>query len=378
MPRPHIGESLMPETYWVFERLGVMEQLKACSYPKKVGVQFVSNTGKESSPFFFRTHDDRESSETWHVDRDKFDKMLFDNAAAKGADCRDSTRVLEVVFDADRAVGVQIQPTAGPPQKIAARVVVDATGQQAMLANSLGLLRMNPELRKAAIWRYFRGGFRDQRGGGVKTTILHTAERQSWFWYIPMSDDTISVGVVGDRDYLLKGRGTPAEVFDAELATCAPLGEWLAGAEPRGEPQVAKEFSYSTDRSAGEGWVLIGDAWGFLDPVYSSGVFFALKSAELAADCVIAGLRANDVSAETLGRWLPDFNRRAGLIKKMVDAFYSGEFRVGKFVQEYPEHRDELVDLLIGRIFGDRKGQIFEDLEPWLKRAKAKSEEKTP
>ena len=101
MPRPHIGESLMPETYWIFERLGVLDQMKASCYPKKVGVQFVNTRGKESSPFFFRSHDDRESSETWHVDRAEFDKMLFDNAASKGASCCDNTRILKVLFDSD-------------------------------------------------------------------------------------------------------------------------------------------------------------------------------------------------------------------------------------------------------------------------------------
>ena len=109
MPRPHIGESLMPETYWLFERLGVLDQLKTSCYAKKVGVQFVNNTGKESAPFFFRTHDDRESSETWHVDRAEFDKMLFDNAASKGATCVDNTRVSEVQFDGDRATGALLQ-----------------------------------------------------------------------------------------------------------------------------------------------------------------------------------------------------------------------------------------------------------------------------
>ena len=93
MPRPHVGESLMPETYWVFERLGVLDQLKSGAYAKKVGVQFVNNTGKESAPFFFRKHDDRESSETWHVERADFDQMLFENAASKGATCCDATRV---------------------------------------------------------------------------------------------------------------------------------------------------------------------------------------------------------------------------------------------------------------------------------------------
>ncbi len=379
MPRPHVGESLMPETYWIFERLGVLDQLRASSYAKKVGVQFVNNTGKESAPFFFRSHDDRECSQTWHVDRAEFDKMLFDNAAAKGAVGCDKTRALEVRLDEVQqddsgmhATSVRLQQNGSDPVDVRCRVVVDATGQQALLANRLGLRRDNPELRKAAIWQHFRGAYRDETGGGVKTVIMHTADQESWFWYIPQADDLVSVGVVGDRDYLLKGRGSPQAVFDEERQKCATLECWLHGSHPASDLQVAKEFSYTSERAAGDGWVLVGDAWGFIDPIYSSGVYFALKSAELAADCIVAGLRQDDVSAATLGSWVPNFSRQTHLIRKLVYAFYSGEFRVGKFIQEYPQHQSELVDLLIGRIFDGREGRIFADLEPWLE-AKAES-----
>ncbi len=367
MPREHIGESLMPETYWVFQRLGVLDKLKASSYPKKVGVQFVNPTGKESAPFFFHSHDPHESSQTWHVERDAFDQMLFENAAEKGATCRDRTRVLDIDFDGERAVGVMLQSAEGSPLGVAASAVVDATGQQSLLATKLGLRQMNPDLRKAAIWHHYRGAHRDEEGGGVKTVILHTAEKKSWFWFIPQSGDIVSVGVVGDRDYLLKGRSSPADVFLEELQNCPTLGGWLTGAQPVDEVSVAKEFSYTTERAAGDGWVLVGDAWGFIDPIYSSGVYFALKSGELAADCLVQGLRCGDVSAATLGKWLPDFARQTGLIRKLVYAFYSGEFRVGQFVQEFPQHQKELVDLLIGRVFDGRPGKIFDDLEPWLR-----------
>ena len=362
-PRPHIGESLMPETYWTLERLGVLEKLKASRYPCKVGVQFVNHTGKESQPFFFRSHDDRESSETWHVNRDEFDLMMFQNAAEKGAECRDGVRVMEVLMDGERACGVRLQTAAGEQ---AGTEEIDATGQQALLGRRLGLHRINPDLRKASIWRHFRGGQRDVEGGGVKTIILHNEDQSAWFWYIPQADDIVSVGVVADRDYLLKGRGGIDQVFEEELSKCPGVVARLEGSTPIDDLAVAKEFSYTTDQAAGDGWVLVGDAWGFIDPVYSSGVYFALKSAELAADDVVAGLRAGDVSGEALGRWTADFARQTNLIRKLVFAFYSGKFRVGKFLAEYPQHQEELVDLLIGRIFDGRTGRIFSDLEPWL------------
>jgi len=379
MPRASVGESLMPETYWIFKRLGVLNNMRDSRFPHKVGVQFVGSSGRESAPFFFRSHDPRECSQTWHVDRAEFDWMLMQNAVAKGADCYDRTRVLRVVLEDERAVGVRLQGDSpgDPARLIKTRVVVDATGQQALLGSQLGLRCANPNLRKVAIWGHFRGGIRDETGGGVKTVILHTDSGKSWFWYIPQADNRVSVGLVGDRDLLLRDRLDAETIFQRELQHCQVLQRWLERAAADEPLQVIKEFSYSHTRAAGDGWVLVGDAWGFIDPVYSSGVLFALKSAELAADAILAGFRQNDLSAAVIGSWLPEFSARTNLIRKLVAAFYSGHFRVGKFVQHYPEHRAELIDLLIGRVFdppaGDhrprrRLGNIFTDLEPWLER----------
>ncbi len=375
MPRPHVGESLMPESYWVFKRLGLLDALAQTNFPRKVGVQFVNDTGRESQPFFFRTHDPRPSSETWHVDRAEFDHLLFKNAAAHGADCHEAVRVTDVVMERNRAVGVLLSDSSGERHRVAARVVVDATGQQTLLASKLGIRRPNPHLKKAALWRHYRGGDRDESGGGVKTLILHSSGKRSWFWYIPQSDNLVSVGCVGDSDYLLKGRASPEQTFAEELAQCEGVRKRLAQATPADKLQVDREFSYSTNQPAGEGWVLVGDAWGFVDPVYSSGVYFALKSAELAADCVAEGLARDDTSAAQLGKWGPGFSQGVASIRKLVDAFYSKEFRVGQFIRDHPEHQGRLTDLLIGRIFQPEASPIFEDLDRWL--AKQKSDKRT-
>ncbi|MCA9258141.1 MAG: tryptophan 7-halogenase, partial [Planctomycetales bacterium] len=168
---------------------------------------------------------------------------------------------------------------------------------------------------------------------------------------------------------LLKGRGAPEEVFAQELLKCEGAATRLAGAESMNDLAVAKEFSYSSERAAGDGWTLVGDAWGFIDPVYSSGVYFALKSGELAADAIVDALTSDDVSGERLGRWVQPFTDKTQLIRSLVHAFYSGKFRVGRFLKEYPEHHHELVDLLIGRIFEGCRGALFDDLEPWLAHA---------
>ncbi len=373
MPRFHVGESLMPETFWTLERLGILDELRQGAFETKVGVQFVSHTGKESQPFFFEDHDPRECSRTWHVERSHFDQVLFTNAARNGAECRDETRVDDVEL---RESGPHIVRYRGPDAKrceTATRVVVDATGQQALLAGKLGLRETDPLLKKAAIWGHFAGARLDRVRRGVTTIIMHTHDKRAWFWYIPLSDERVSVGLVSDNDYLLKGRGTPQEVFAEELQNCPALAERLADSTPCAALRVAKEFSYTTRQHAGDGWVLVGDAFGFIDPIYSSGVFLALKSGEMAADAICEGLRSGDLSQRQLSGWIEPFKDGTHWIRKLVRAFYTDSFSFGKFMAAHPQHEGALTDLLIGRVFHDEAGRIFEDLDPWLEKASSET-----
>lgn len=365
-PRFHVGESLMPETYWIFERLGVLDTMQKSDFTKKVSVQFVGGSGRDSAPFYFREHDKRDCARTWQVSRAKFDNMLFENAADKGADCYDQTRVREVLFDGDQAIGVRLQTEDKELQEVSARVLVDATGQQTMIANRLQLKVEDPKFRKAAIWGYYKGAKRDEGDNAGATIILHTREKKSWFWFIPLADGITSIGVVGDNDYLLKGRGKPADVYEDELANCPGLVRRLMDAEMVGEFHVAKEFSYSTTQHSGPGWVLTGDAYGFIDPIYSSGVFFAMKTAEMAADAIIEGFEKNDLSGQQLGKWCSEFNDGSHLVRKLVSAYYTDDFSFGSFLKEHPKHVGNLTDLLIGRVFYDGAGDIFDDMDSAL------------
>ncbi len=381
-PRRKVGESLMPETYWVFERLGVLDKMKQGPFTQKVGVQFVSSSGRESSPFLFTRHDIRECSRTWHVEREKFDPFLLENAAEKGVEVVRGARVLEVVFEGERAVGVRLANEAaangtnradGPTSDfIRAKVIVDASGQAGLLGARFKLRQPNPKFRKAAIWGHFRGSRRDVIDNGVMTVCFRTQSNRSWFWHIPLSDDIVSIGVVSDADYFFgSGGGTPDELFAAEVADCPAMAQRLEGTEKVAGLDIVKEYSYATERASGDGWVLVGDSWGFIDPIYSSGVWFALKSGQLAADAIVKGLRTGDTSGTQLGKWVPGFAQGTAWVRKLAEAWYCGQFRVGQFIREYPHHVGPMTDILIGRIFHPEAGRIFDDLDPWLERMKS-------
>lgn len=364
----------MPECYWTLQRLGLIDRMNQSKFVRKKSVQFVAANGKESAPFYFQEHDPRESSTTWQVERADFDKMLWDRASELGADCVDKTRVLDVLFDDDqRARGVKLRSEDGQIREIRCEVVMDGTGQQSLIANKLGLKQDLPNLKKAAIWTYYRNAMRDEGDNAGATIIMHTHNKDSWFWFIPLSDDITSIGCVGDSDYMLK-QGQDSEArYGLELERCPGLQSRLEQAERVGKIHVAKEYSYWTKQHAGDGWVLMGDALGFIDPLYSSGVYFALVMGERAADAVSAGFAKGDLSANQLGSWCDGFKQGSSLIHKLVLAFYTKEFSFGGFIKNNPQFQGNLTDLLIGRIFYDGAGTIFQEMDPVV--AKAREEQ---
>lgn len=362
-PRFKIGESLMPGTYWTLQRLGMLEKLKASSFPKKHSVQFYSRTGKASMPFYFFENDPHESSTTWQVLRSEFDEMMLENAAEKGAEVRQETSVLDVLFEGERAVGVRAKSASGEAQEFTAQMIVDASGQSALLARKLKLTEVEPRLKKASIYTHFKGALRDSGLDEGATLVLHTENQDSWFWYIPLPNDVVSVGVVGSLDYLLQNRSEDAQtIFESELAKCAALQPRLQNAQQLFPMKTTKDFSYRTKQMAGPGWVLVGDALGFLDPIYSSGVFLALRSGELAADAIHEAFMNGDFSGAQLGKFRDEFVEGMEAIRNLVYAFYTHDFSFSRFLKTFPTHRQDLVNLLIGNVFRTSFDGVFDDM----------------
>jgi flavin-dependent dehydrogenase len=361
-PRFHIGESLIPETYWVFKRLKMLDKMKASPFVKKYSVQFVNAQGKESAPFYFHDNKPHECSQTWQVIRSEFDTMMLDNAREQGVEVHQPARVLEVLFEGSRAVGVRVQAEDGSVREVQAKVVVDASGQSAMLQNRFKLRVWDPVLDKGAIWTYWQGAYRDTGRDEGATVVIQTTNKKGWWWYIPQHDNTVSVGVVAPFDYLFKGRGSHEQTYNEEVAVCPAVQKRLAGAERATGYFATKDYSYRSKQVAGDGWVLIGDAFGFLDPLYSSGVLLALKSGELAADAIADGLAKGDVSAAQLGRWGEMFNKGVDRMRRLVCEYYDG-FSFGKFVKHFPHLRGKITDLLIGDLFTDKVDEVWAPME---------------
>ena len=372
-PTFKIGESLIPATYWTFKRLGMLDKLRASHFPQKFSVQFFTRTGKATTPFYFFETNPHESAVTWQVLRSEFDQMLLDNATEKGVEVRRGVSVRKVLFENDKAIGVAIQGKPSTDENnnletIHGTVIVDSTGQRSLIGRQLGLNTIEPNLKKASLFTHFEGGHRD---GGIDegaTLILQTEEKASWFWSIPLPYNRTSIGVVGDLDYLLQNRREPdgklnaQKIFNEELEKCQPLKQRLEGAKQLFPIQTTKDFSYRASQIAGNNWVLIGDAFGFLDPVYSTGLFLALKSGEMAADVIIEAFRENDFSETQLGSFGQTFIDGMEAFRKLVYAFYTKEFSFARFLSEYPEHLGGIVDILSGDVYRRDVTHIFPDM----------------
>ena len=360
-PRFHIGESLIPETYWVLKRLNMLPKMQHSHFVKKYSVQFVNAAGKLSAPFYFWDNKPHECSQTWQVVRSEFDKLMLDNAREHSVNVHEGARVLEVLFEGERAVGVTVQTVDGK-RDVRARVIVDASGQVGVLQNKFRLRVWDPFLNKSAVWTYWQGAYRDTGKNEGATMVLQTADKQGWFWYIPLHDDRVSVGIVGPARSLLKNRGPREQIYTEEVEKCAAVKERLASATRVTGYFVTRDYSYRAQQAAGEGWVMIGDAYAFLDPLYSSGVLLALRSGEMAADAIVDGLAKGDTSEAQLARWRPVFDEGVNRMRRLVCEYYDG-FSFGQFVRAYPELRGTVTDLLIGDLFTDKVDKVWGPME---------------
>ena len=358
-PRYHIGESLMPFCWFTLDRLGVLGEMERIGYTKKHSVQFVTADGRQSQPFYFFQHYDHPSATTWQVERAEFDVMLLENARAKGAEVREQTRVTRTIRDdSGRTVGVEAVGPEGAAYEVFAPVTIDCSGREQVATAKEGWRVRDPKLNKLAIWTYFRGAKRDPGIDEGNTTVAYLPER-GWFWYIPLKDDIVSVGIVAEKDYLFSESKDPGEIMCREIGRNVWIKDHLSAGEQFGEYWVTSEFSYRSRYCAGDGLVLAGDAFAFLDPVFSSGVYLALKSGEMAADAVDAALVAGDTSAARFAEYGDKLCYGIENMRKLVYSFYDPDFSFGKVIKARPHLRGSLTDCLIGDLFEKEYGELF-------------------
>lgn len=351
-PRYVVGESMLPYCYFPLERLGLLDTMQQLAFVSKQSVQFVSSTGKRSKPFYFQQHMNHPAAKTWQVERIDFDMMLLDNARAKGVEVVEETKVLEFLHNSDGAVvGVRARDKQGTNQEYTAPMTVDASGRKGLAVARKGWRVMDPNLKKVAVWTYFEGALRDEGIDEGATTIANTGNK-TWFWYIPLRNNKVSVGIVADKQDIQESKQL-AKFFDRQVEKNDWIKRHLATGKPVSDYRVTSDFSYRSKHCAADGLILAGDAFSFLDPVFSSGLFLALHSGVLAADAVLAARAQNDFSAKRFEQYGNLLTEALNNMRQLVYAFYNPNFNFSKLFKKYPHLRTDVTDALIGNLHRD-------------------------
>jgi FADH2-dependent halogenase len=322
-PRFHIGESLLPYNRALFEELGVWPELAAAGFPRKCGAQFHLGDGSLTTRFVFREGRFTRFPEAIQVERAPFDHILLNNARRHGADAREGWTVRRF---ASRPGGVRVEAIspANEVQQFDAKFLVDASGRGNLTGNQEGLRETHPRLRKLAVFGHFTGVQRDA-GEHAGDTVITRLENQ-WFWLIPVSATKTSVGLVMDQAEFNAQGGAPAAAFARGLAASPPMQARMAEAKPVGELRMTSDFSYRNRRFVGPRLVRVGDAAGFMDPIFSAGVYLAMWSGRLAARAILQSLARGDDGARRFAAYERRVRRGMSFYWQMVERFYTTPF----------------------------------------------------
>lgn len=355
-PRFQIGESLLPYNMDLFDQLGIRDQLESGEFLPKFGATFITGDGELGYDFSFRRTLPERYSRSYQVKREDFDDILLRNAARHGAEVREQVTVRNVDLASPERAVVETVSVDGTTERHEARFVVDASGHGTVVGAKLGERIDSPALKKVSFFAHYTNVAPAGEGEVEGNTVI-VVLRNGWFWMIPLSHGEMSVGLVLDRDEVRECGLSPEELLAKTIAAAPYVAKRMTNAERVSQVRARKDFSYRMRRLYGENFVLAGDAAGFIDPIFSTGVFMAMKSAAIVSDAVAEKLR------DGKDRLLKNYERRfsAAFEKylRFVSSFYTREF-LEVFLQ--PSARFGLfpviIDILAGNVFEKRRDRF--------------------
>jgi FADH2 O2-dependent halogenase len=364
-PRPHVGESLVLSTMRVFAELGFLDTMEQEGFVKKYGAAWRDFNGKEQALHFSEFRQQGiDQDHTYHVDRARFDLLLLKHAESLGSDVHQGVHVKRVNFEDDRAVGVRAK-FAGQEIDIPSRLVVDASGRQTLLGRQLHLKQNDPIFNQYAVHAWFD---HVERGDDPKTAdyihIYFLPVERGWAWQIPITDRITSVGVVAERETFRKYKTEPEHYFDTYVQSNKGLAQAMANAQRVNEFKMEGDYSYSLEKFCGNGFLMIGDAARFVDPIFSSGVSVAMYSARHGAETVRAALESGELSATAFvpyERWL-----RAGvdIWYEFIRLYYKLLPLFTLFIQS--QYRVEVLRLLQGEVFDRQEVRVLDAMRRYI------------
>jgi flavin-dependent dehydrogenase len=326
-PRFHIGESLLPFNLDLFRRLGVLEELEG-RFIEKWGARLFSSDGAITRYIEFQKGLVPGHPRAFHVLRSEFDALLLENARKKGAEIHEATAVVEAHASHQEGCELTVRSETGRIERHRARFLLDASGRDAFVASRRRLRSMTPHLRKAAVYAHFDGVLRDE--GPAAGDIILVILQDGWFWLIPLPDQKASVGLVMEGATLRSLALPPEKLLEEALQSCPAARLRMTGAHRISPVYSASDYSYQCREVAGDGYLLLGDAAAFIDPVFSTGVWLAMSSAEMASDTLHAALGSSGTAANLAPAFFADYERKVRRhlrqYTRIVSRFYQPGF----------------------------------------------------
>lgn len=327
-PRFHIGESLLPFSTKAFDRLGVREKLDRTFMPK-YGGEIIAACGTTSAKFYFKDGFDSRRDRAYQVTRSEFDKLLLDHSRENGAEVREETTVKKIVFD-DESVRLEVEMPGGATEALEARYLLDCSGRQTTLGNFFKLKKTYDHLQKFSVFAHYENVDRPSGIDGTLIRMVRGLDR--WFWMIPLTPTRMSVGVVMDTSTFRAMKLSPEEALEKCIDEQPMMVARMQNAELVSPVYSAGDYSYRTTKLFGDRWLLAGDAAGFIDPVFSSGVFLAIMSAEKAADSLDEILRDESLKPRLFREYSGRVNRVMDMYLTFVNSWYRGKEFVEVFL----------------------------------------------
>lgn len=349
-PRFHIGESLLPYNQIIFQEMGVLPALEAAGLIKKRGAQFHLANGSKALALVFRNGRFTREPEAFQVERATFDHVLLKHARQSGADVREGWTVSKSSSDAD-GVTLHARGDGGSSEVFRGAFLIDASGRGNLTGNQERLRIVHPKLKKLAVFGHFSGVRRDEGSKGGDTVIVRLENK--WFWIIPLTAEKTSVGCVMDQGEFAASPEDPEAIFHRHWQSSLVLRERLQKARLIGGIQTTTDFSYRNRRLVGNRLLRVGDAAGFMDPIFSAGVYLACYSGKLAAEMVVSSLKAGDDGAARLQAYERRIRRAMRTYWNMVEGFYTTPF-MEVFLN--PRNRFDLPSAVTAVLAGELEG----------------------
>jgi flavin-dependent dehydrogenase len=322
-PRFHIGESLLPFSMKAFSRLGLHEKFSRAGFMEKFGGEMCSACADGGVKFYFKDGFRSQTDHAYQVTRADFDKVLLDHAAESGAEVHEETNVEHIAFS-DEHIDLRVASAKNSSRDIRARYLIDASGRNSLVGNYFKLKKNYDHLQKMSIFAHYNGVERDAGIDGTLTRMVRGIDR--WFWIIPLTAERTSVGIVLDSATFRATRKSPQEFLQEALAEQPQLAKRMHSATRVSPVYTAADFSYRNTRLTGRRWLLAGDAAGFIDPVFSSGVFLAVLAGENAADALNEVLDHPKKAKKLFARYERTINHAMDVYLRFVNAWYTKEF----------------------------------------------------